>query len=430
MAAMDLGPFPEDPLFATAAELDAAEPLSEWRERFSVADDELIYLDGNSLGRLPNAAAVAVDDAVQRQWGHRLIRSWNEGWWDLQIDIGETIAEVVGASSGEVIVSDSTTVNLYKLAVAAMTARPNRQKIVTDDLNFPSDLYVLESAARHAGPNGRVEIVESPDGVLGPVEKLLRAIDDDTALVSLSATTFKSGYTYDLTEVTAAAHERGALVLWDLSHSAGVVDQGLNAANVDLAVGCTYKHLNGGPGSPAFLYVRRDLQPLLHNPIQGWFAHEDPFAFDLGFRATDGPRRFHVGTMPMLSLVGAQAGVEMVAEATVAATQRAARSLVAWAEELFDALLAPLGFEFASPRDPERRGAHISVAHDDAWRITQSLIADAQVLPDFRAPRFLRLGFAPLYTTHVEIHTAMRRLVGLMESGLHQRYAAEIDGIT
>lgn len=426
---MELGPFLDDAGHGRAVELDGAEPLTRWRDRFVIDDAEMIYLDGNSLGRLPRAAVDVVADAVNHQWGQRLIRSWNDGWWDLQVEIGDVLAPVIGASAGEVIVSDSTSVNLYKLALAALRARPGRTKVVTDDLNFPSDLYILESAARQCGADHRVEIVGS-DGVNGPIDGLLGAIDDSTALVSLSATTFKSGYTYDMSAVTRAAHDSGALVLWDLSHSAGVIDQGLNATGADLAVGCTYKYLNGGPGSPAFLYVRTDLQGELDNPAHGWFAHADPFAFDLDFRPTDGPRRFHVGTMPMLSLVATQVGAELAAEAGVSAMRRASVSLTAWAEELFDELLTPLGFDFATPRDPDRRGSHLSLAHDAAWQITQALIDVGQVLPDFRAPHHLRLGFAPLYTTHVEIHTAFRRLVHIVESELWREYPATIANVT
>jgi kynureninase len=426
---MELGPFVDDPAHDRAVELDAAEPLTQWRDRFVIEDPEMIYLDGNSLGRLPRAAAPAIDDAVHRQWGQRLIRSWNDGWWDLQIEIGDILAPTIGASPGEVIVSDSTSVNLYKLALGALRARPDRTTVVTDDLNFPSDLYILESAAAQCGAGHRVEIVES-DGLHGPVEALLAAIDDTTALVSLSATTFKSGYTYDMAAIARAAHDHGALVLWDLSHSAGVIDQGLNATDADLAVGCTYKYLNGGPGSPAFLYVRADLQAGLENPVHGWFAHEDPFAFDLDFRSTDGPRKFHVGTMPMLSLVATRVGAELAAEAGVASMRRASMSLTAWAEQLFDEMLAPLGFEFATPRDPERRGSHVSLAHDRAWQLTQALIDVGQVLPDFRAPNHLRLGFAPVYTTHVEIHTAFRRLAHIVESRIWEGYPETASAVT
>jgi kynureninase len=277
MAAMtmpDLGPFPDADGYEEAAALDAVDPLGGYRERYVHPDPELIYLDGNSLGRLPVGASEIVDDVVRRQWGDRLIRSWNEGWWDLQLRLGDKLAPIIGAQPGEVMISDSTSVNLYKLAHAAVSAMPDdRVEVVTDDLNFPSDVYILESVARQTGRS--LEIVAS-DGVHGPLEELAGAIDDRTALVSLSHTVFQSGYTYDLAAVTRMAHDAGAMVLWDCSHSVGAMPIDFQSAAVDLAVGCTYKHLNGGPGSPAFLYVRRELQERLSNPVAGWWGHAEP----------------------------------------------------------------------------------------------------------------------------------------------------------
>ena len=425
---MHLGPYPDLDGYDRAVTLDSAEPLTAYRERFVVEEPDLIYLDGNSLGRLPRSAAEQVAEAVQEQWGRRLIRSWNDSWWDLQLEIGDMLAPILGAAPGQVLISDSTTVNLYKLARAAMRLRPGRSKVLSDDLNFPGDVYVLESAATDEA-SGSVRLIPS-DGVHGPFEDLVAALDDDVALVSVSATAFKSGYTYDFAALADAVHAVGALLLLDLSHAVGVVDQSLDETGVDLAVGCTYKYLNGGPGAPAFLYVRHELQESLGNPIQGWFAHADPFSFDLGFRPTNGVRRYHVGTMPVLSLVGCRAGIEMVAEVGVEAMRRASLSLTTFAEELFDDVLAPRGFEFASPRDPARRGSHLSIAHDRAWQLTQALTNEAEVVPDFRAPRHLRWGFAPLYTTHVEIHTAVHRLARIVDDEQWRAYPESADGVT
>ncbi len=426
---MELGPFTDDPGYRAALDLDAASPLDGWAERFVIDEPDLIYLDGNSLGRLPRDAVDVLSHAVQGQWGGRLIRGWNDGWWELQLEVGELLAPVIGAEAGEVMVSDSTTVNLYKLALAALEARPGRRRILTDDLNFPSDIYVLESAAAHATGERQVEVVPS-DGVEGPVEAIIAALDDDTALLCLSVTTFKSGYTYDVAALTAAAHRVGAMVVWDLSHAAGAVDQPLSAAGADLAVGCTYKYLNGGPGAPAFLYVRSDLQSELPSPVQGWFGHADPFALDLEFQPVDGIRRFHVGTMPILSLIGTRVGVALAAEAGIEAIRSTSVSLVGWAERLIDEVLVPRGFSFGSPRDPGRRGSHLSIGHPRAWQITQALIDQGRVLPDFRAPHFLRLGFAPLYTTHQEIHTAVHRLARVVDEGLWETYPQDTSAVT
>lgn len=419
---MELGPFPDVAGHDEAVALDADNPLVAHRDTFVVTDPDLLYLDGNSLGRLPAQAAEVVTDTVHRQWGERLIRSWNEGWWEQQVALGDLLAPVIGARPGEVIISESTTTNLFKLAVAAMRARPGRSTVVTDDLNFPTDNYALAGAAALLGDGREVRTVRSEDGIHGPTDTIEAALDGDVALLSLSHTCFRSGFVYDLPRLTAAAHDVGALVLWDLSHSAGSVPVGLADHDVDLAVGCTYKHLNGGPGSPAFLYVRRDLQDQLDNPIAGWWAHEDPFAFDLDFRPAEGIRRFHVGTMPMLSLNAVEAGVRQVAGVGIDTIRSVSVSLTSFLVEQADEHLAELGFTVASPRDPARRGSHVALAHPDAWPITRALIEEAAVLPDFRAPDNLRLGIAPLYITHVDVHTAVQRIARVVRDNLHEPY--------
>ena len=255
----DLGPYPGESGYEEALAADSADPLAEFRYRFVFTEPDLIYLDGNSLGRMPLTARRIIDVAVEAEWGDRLIRSWNEGWWDLQLRLGDLLAPLVGASAGEIVISDSTSINLFKLAAAAVRARPGRLTIVTDDLNFPSDIYVLDGVSKLLGPDFRLVVVES-DGINGPVDALANVIDDDTTLVSLSPTSFKSGYTYDLDAMTALAHDAGAFMLWDWSHSVGAVPIDLGAIECRPGSGCTYKYLNGGPGAPAFLYVRSDLQ--------------------------------------------------------------------------------------------------------------------------------------------------------------------------
>ena len=426
---MDLGPFPHAWGHARAISLDAADPLAALRHRFVIDDPDLVYLDGNSLGRLPIDAVDAVHEITEREWGIQLIRSWNDGWGELQLEMGDLLAPVIGANPGEVILSDSTSVNLYKLATAAVAAAPERTKIVTDDLNFPSDQYVIAGIASEPSRDLTVEVVPS-DGVNGPIAGLRAAIDSQTALVTLSHTTFKSGYTYDMAAMTAMAHEAGALMLWDMSHSAGVVDADLSGCHADLAVGCTYKYLNGGPGAPAFLYVRKDLQEQLEVPITGWWAHADPFAFDLAFSPTAGIRRFHAGTMPILSLGAARPGIEMVADVGMAAIRAKSVSLVGWMEDLFEEHLAPLGFLWASPTARARRGSHVSLTHPHAWQLTQALIQQGAVLPDFRTPDHLRLGMSPLYTSHLEVHTAVVRLASICASGVWESYPTTAGGVT
>jgi kynureninase len=415
MDTVDLGPFPSISGFEEAVELDSTDPLAAFKARYVFSDPDLIYLDGNSLGRLPSAAEAMVDRVVRHEWGDRLIRSWNDGWWDLQLKIGNRLAPLIGAGPGEVIISDSTSVNLYKLATASLRARPGRDRIITDDTNFPTDVYVLRGVAE---ANGSTLDIISTEGVGDPVAALEAALDGRTALVSLSHTAFRSGYTYDVARVTELAHDSGALVIWDLSHSVGVVPTDLEGAGVDLAVGCTYKYLNGGPGSPAFLYVRRSLQASLENPITGWWGHASPFDFDLDFRPTDGIRRFHTGTMPVISLATVDAGLTDVVEAGIERLRAKSVSLTGFFINQWEEHLERLGFELRTRRDPARRGSHVSLSHPDAWPIDRALIEVGKVIPDFRAPDDLRFGLAPLYNSHLDVHTAVQRMKTIVERGV------------
>jgi kynureninase len=291
--------------------------------------------------------------------------------------------------------------------------------LVTDDANFPTDIYVLRGVAEAMG--GTVEVVAS-EGSHDPVAAIEAVVDDETALVSLSQTAFKTGYTYDLAVVTEIVHRHGARVLWDLSHSVGVMPIDLNGSGADLAVGCTYKYLNGGPGSPAFLFVRHDLQDSLQNPIRGWWGHARPFAFDLEFRPATGIRRFHTGTMPILSLAAVEAGIDVVADAGIDRIRAKSVSLTDFFVKQSEDHLAPLGFELASPREASLRGSHVSLSHPEAWTIDQALIDLGRVIPDFRAPDNLRFGLSPLYNTHLEVHTAVQRLRVIVHSGLHHGF--------
>jgi kynureninase len=424
---MVLGPFPDSAGYGRAVELDTTDPLARFKERFVVEDEELIYLDGNSLGRQPLAARSVLMDVIDSQWGDRLIRSWNEGWWELQLELGDQLAPIVGARSGEVIISDATSVTLFKLAESAVRARPQRTKIITDDLNFPTDVYVLDGIARAGGLE--LVIVES-DSINGPIEALSAAIDQDTALVSLSHTAFKSGFTYDMNEINEIAHDAGALVLWDTSHSVGVIPIDLEGTGTDLAIGCTYKYLNGGPGSPAFLYVREALQLEMENPITAWWAHARPFDFDLGFEPVVGIRKFHTGTMPILSLAGVGPGLAEVAEAGTAAIRKKSVLLTEFLIDLWESELEDLGFGMASPRQAEKRGSHVSLTHSEGYQITRAMIELGKVIPDFRAPDNIRLGFSPLYTSFVDVHTAAHRLQTIVESGAHRIFDTQQATVT
>lgn len=414
---------------AYAQRLDAEDPLAHFRDQFVIADPDLIYLDGNSLGRLLKKHSNTAQDLIERQWGQRLIRGWNEGWIELQAQIGGKIGQLIGANADELIVADSTSINLFKLALAAVRYNNGRSKIITDDLNFPSDLYILQGVARLAERPLQVQIIPS-DGIHGPVGALAQAIDDDTALLALSHTVFKSSYTYDMTAVTQLAHNTGALMLWDMSHSVGSVPADLHAANAPLAVGCTYKYLNGGPGSPAFLYIQQEWQAKLGNPITGWMGHEAMFDFALDYRRDNGLRHFLTGTPPILSTALIEPGVDLLLQAGMDALRAKSMQQTSYLIDLWRAWLKPLGFRLNSPEDTAVRGSHVSLGHDDGWRISQALINEMRVIPDFRKPDNIRLGIAPIYTRFTDIHEAMRRLRQVMDEKLYEQYSLAENAVT
>ncbi len=420
---MDNPSFELGPEFAR--QLDAQDRLASFREAFVFPEPGLIYLDGNSLGRLPQRTVQRVQTAVEREWGQGLIRSWNAGWFQAPARVGDKIARLLGAGPGQIVASDSTSVNLFKLVMAALAMRPGRDRIVSDVLNFPSDLYILQGCAHVLGNRHRLHLVPAADGTEVDQQVLFDAIDEHTALVTLSHVTFKSGFLYDMAAVTERAHQAGALILWDLSHSAGAVPMELDCWGVDLAVGCTYKYLNGGPGAPAFLYVRRDLQEEGRSPIWGWFGQRSPFEFDLDYEPGEGIARYLVGTPPILSLLAMESALELALEAGVEQIRQKSVLLTSYLVYLADTVLAPLGFALGSPRDPARRGSHVSIRHADGYRINRALIEEMEVLPDFREPDNIRLGLAPLYTSFADVWEGVDRIRRLVEEERYQRYPAQ-----
>jgi kynureninase len=400
------------------AALDAADPLATFRDRFAFSDPALVYLDGNSLGRLPRETVARLATVVTEEWGGELIRGWGH-WIDEPRRVGDLLAtEILGARPGEVIVSDSTTVNFYKLAGAALAARPGRRFVVTDRANFPTDRYVLEGLARAA--HGAVEIAWlDPDPVEGPEPDEISAVLDehpgDVALLTLSHVNYRSAAIADMAAITDLAHAAGALVLWDLSHSAGSVELDLEGANVDLAVGCTYKYLNGGPGAPAWLYVRDALQAELRNPIQGWFGQRNQFDMGQGFEPRPDIGAWLTGTPGIIGLAAAEVGIRLVAEAGMDRIRAKGMALTDYAICLVDERLAARGVTIGSPRDPARRGAHIAIRHPDARRLTASLI-EAGVVPDFREPDSIRFGLSPLTTSFTDVARGVAVLEQLLRS--------------
>jgi kynureninase len=409
---------PPDPTDRRRAEaLDASDPLAPFVTESIVKEPGLLYLDGNSLGRLTHRTRGRLLQVVDDEWAGGLVRSW-ESWIDLPTQVGDALARhLLGARPGEVVVGDATTVDLYKAVSAAIAARPGARVVVTDDDNFPTDRYVLEGLAERHGLEYR-EVHSDP--VEGPDAAAIAPALDGAAVLCLSHVAYVSGAVADMAGLTALAHEHGALALWDLSHSVGSVPIELAATGADLAVGCTYKYVNGGPGAPAFTYVRRELQDVLRQPIWGWFGRREQFAMGSGYMPVDGIRSWLTGSPAVLGLACLQAGVALLAEAGIERLRAKGMALTSLIVDLADAWLAPLGFRLASPRAADRRGSHVALAHPDAWRVSQALIALAGVVPDFRAPDRMRLGPAPIATRFVEVWDALDRLRGLVESGAHE----------
>jgi kynureninase len=396
-----------------AVDLDAGDPLAGFRDRFVALGAGLIYLDGNSLGMLPAATAQRLAEVISQEWGTGLIRSWAH-WMDLPGQVGDLLGQhLLGAAPGQVVVSDSTTVNLYKLAWAALDSRPGRPVLVTDDDNFPTDRYVLGGIAARSGGQLRMIRTEMDQGIRP--DDVRGAIGPDTALVCLSHVAYRSGALADMAAITRLAHEAGALVLWDLCHSAGSVPVALDACGADLAVGCTYKYLNAGPGAPAFLYVRQDLQGQLTQPIQGWFGQQDQFSMGPRYEPAPGIARFTTGTPNIPGTVAVQEGARLLAEAGIQALRDKGIRLTSYLIELADAWLAPLGCVLASPRDPARRGSHVCLHHPEAGRLSQAL-TQAGVIGDFRTPDRLRLGPAPITTRFTDVWDALDILRQILET--------------
>jgi len=414
-----------------ASQLDNQDPLASFRERFIIADPNLIYLDGNSLGRLPKDTIPHLQNLIEEQWGKGLIESWNKGWFEMPTVLGSRIAQLIGARDDEVVVCDTTSVNLYKLAAAALRYQTGKKVLVSDEFNFPTDLYVFQGVIDLLSDGHKMDLIRSEDSITISEENINNAITEDTALVALTQVAFKSAFMYDIQKVTELAHKQRALTMWDLSHSVGAVPLELNEWNVDLAVGCTYKYLNGGPGSPAFLYVRKDLQKELLPPIWGWFADKSPFAFNLEFTPAENISRYQISTPHILSMAGIEPALEILMEAGMDQLREKSIKQTDYLIYLAQELLLPLGFEIGSPLDSSQRGSHVSLRHPEAYRICRALIdpqpgdTNLKVIPDFRAPNNIRLGIAPLYTSFTDIHRALKRLKTIVEDGIFQNYSKE-----
>lgn len=405
-------PMPLLPDRAWCDAADAADPLARFRGRFHIPEG-LIYLDGNSLGMMPKSAPALAEDVIHRQWGTDLILSWNKaGWFDLPVRLGDKLAPLVGAGAGEVVVCDSTSLNLYKVLATAVSMRPERGVLILEGSNFPTNNYIAQGIAAATG--GRVKVL------LCEKDEIAAAIDDQTIAIAITQVHYKTGHIHDMAALTALSQHNGALAIWDLCHSAGAMPVDLNGCNADFAVGCTYKYLNGGPGSPAFLFAATRHQGHAGQPVTGWWGHAAPFAFEPGYRPQNDIRQFLVGTQPIVSMAMLEAGLDIHLEADIEAIRLKSLALTDLFIRLVEARCANRGFRLASPRKAEDRGSQVAFAHEQGYPIMRALI-DAGVVGDFRAPDTVRFGFTPLYVSYADVWDAVDRLARIIETGAWQK---------
>ncbi len=391
----------------TCLSFDRQDPLASMRAEF-VIPEGVIYLDGNSLGALPRQTLPRLTQVIGEEWGSGLIRSWNAAHWiEAPARIGDKIARLIGARAGEVIVADSTSVNLFKLLAQALRVQPGRHFILTEASNFPTDLYIAQGLIDLLGGNHALRVVERAE--------IERSLDGSVAILMLTHVDYATGEIHDMRRITAAAQKVGALMLWDLSHSAGAVPVDLKASQVDLAVGCGYKYLNGGPGAPAYLFVAEGLQAAMQSPLSGWMGHAAPFAFDPEYRPGPGIRRQLAGSPPILSMLALEVAVDIWLRVDQKESRRKSMALGDLFIKQVDESCRDLGVEVMSPRDADARGSQVSLRHKEAYRVMRALI-DRGVIGDFRTPDLMRFGFAPLYTRYVDVFDAVRRLREVLSS--------------
>lgn len=391
--------------------LDQQDPLAALREEFDLPAG-VIYLDGNSLGARPKAALQRAQDVITREWGTDLIKSWNTaGWFDLPSTLGNQLAPLIGAEVNEVVVTDTTSVNLFKAIAATLQIQSTdnkRKTIITERSNFPTDIYMAEGITRWLDRGYQIQLIDSP-------EELPQVINDSTALVMLTHVNYRTGYLHDMTAVTALAHQHGALILWDLAHSAGAVPVHLNAANADFAVGCTYKYLNGGPGSPAFIWVPARHQEAFHHPLSGWWGHASPFAMNPGFTPTPGIRRALCGTQPITSLAIVACGLDTFGKTDMQTIRKKSLALTDMFIALVETRCAAHPLELVTPRQHQQRGSQASFKHPHAYAVIQALIKRG-IIGDYREPAIMRFGFTPLYTSFVDVWDAAEGLRDILDS--------------
>jgi kynureninase len=393
---------------AACQALDADDPLAPLRNLFDLPSG-VIYLDGNSLGARPHAALQRAQQVIQQEWGHDLIRSWNKaGWFDLPSRLGNKLATLIGAGENEVVITDSTSINLFKLLAGALQIQAgkadgaSRKAIVTERGNFPTDIYMAQGLIEWLDRGYRIHLVDTP-------QELATAVNAETAVLMLTHVNYRSGHLHDMQAVTKAAQEQGALVLWDLAHSAGAVPVDLHAANADFAVGCTYKYINGGPGAPAFAWIAPRHHAQFRQPLSGWWSHQAPFTMQPAFAPGEGIRRALCGTQPVVSLALVECGLDIFAQTDMQALRRKSLALTDLFIALVESRCAGLGLTLVTPRQHEQRGSHVSFAHAHGYAVMRELIARG-VIGDYREPHVMRFGFTPLYTQFTDVWDAVSTL--------------------
>ena len=416
-----------------ALELDKKDPLAHFKSRFVITDPDLCYLDGNSLGRLPHETIKAVNDFLTHEWGREVVTGWSH-WVDEAQPAGDLLGRsVLGAAPGQVLVCDTTSVNFYQLCLAAINARPGRKTIITDAANFPTDRYILDGIAQQLGLN--LVIINNEDPAISENERITVDIlkpymSEDVALVTFEVIQYRSGARNDIKSITDFVRTFGALVVWDASHAAGAIEMDFDANGVDLAVGCTYKYGNSGPGSPAWLYVNKRVQSELQVPIQGWFANEDQFGMGATFEKAKGIRGFQIASPSIIGIRGVQTAFSMIEEAGIATIAEKAALGTQLMIDLYDAWLADLGYTLLTSRNAAERGGHISLGHPDAAQICVALRKFVNVIPDYRTPNSIRLAIAPLPTSYVEIWDGFERLRDLTLSRKYEEIKGSDSRVT
>ncbi len=416
-----------------ALKLDQNDPLAGYRSKFVITDPNLCYLDGNSLGRLPHATVKAVSDFLSQEWGNKVVTGWSH-WIDEAQVAGDLLGRaVLGAGPGQVLVCDTTSVNFYQLCVAAIKARPGRKTVITDAANFPTDRYILKGIAEQFGL--KLIIIDNEDPAIAEnelitAELLEKYMSEDVAMVTFEVIQYRSGARTDIQSVTDLARSYGALVVWDASHAAGAIEMNFDACGVDLAVGCTYKYGNSGPGSPAWLYVNKKIQKELQVPILGWFGNEDQFGMGPDFVKAEGIRGFQIASPSIIGIRGVQVAFAMIEEAGIDVIASKAAIGTQMMIDLYDEWLAPLGYTLLTSRNPKERGGHISIGHPDAARICVALRKFANVIPDYRTPNAIRLAIAPLPTSYVEVWDGFQRIRDLTQTRQYEKVEGSDSRVT